>query len=107
MQVSQRQHANGFAATEPLDRLQTIGDGFRVEAHIVVWRAADAVKVPVGALFREGPGWAVFDGRQSMRDDEAGAAFAHGVERLLHQALGFVVEGGGRFVEDQYRRVLQ
>lgn len=46
--------------TEPLDRLQTIGDGFRVEAHIVVWRAADAVKVPVGALFRDGPGWAVF-----------------------------------------------
>jgi HlyD family secretion protein len=46
--------------TEPLDRLQTIGDGFRVEAHIVVWRADDAVKVPVGALFRDGPGWAVF-----------------------------------------------
>ena len=45
---------------EPLDRVQTIGDGFRVEAHIVVFRAENVVKVPVGALFREGPGWALF-----------------------------------------------
>jgi HlyD family secretion protein len=56
--------------TESLDRLQTIGDGFRVEAHIVVSRVADAVKVPVGALFRDGAGWAVFvveDGRAHKR----------------------------------------
>ena len=45
---------------EPRDRVQTIGDGFRVEAHIVVFRAENVVKVPVGALFREGPGWALF-----------------------------------------------
>ena len=45
---------------EPLDRIQTIGDGFRVEAQIVTRRVADAAKVPVGALFREGQGWAVF-----------------------------------------------
>lgn len=56
--------------TEPLDRVQTIGDGFRVEAHIVVFRAADVIKVPVGALFREGEGWAVFvveDGRAAKQ----------------------------------------
>ncbi|HVC10061.1 MAG TPA: efflux RND transporter periplasmic adaptor subunit [Burkholderiales bacterium] len=55
---------------EPLDRVQTIGDGFRVEAHIVTFRAPDALKVPVGALFRDGPGWAVFvveDGRALKR----------------------------------------
>jgi HlyD family secretion protein len=45
---------------QPLDRLQTIGDGFRVEAHIVVFREEDAVKAPVGALFRDGAGWAAF-----------------------------------------------
>jgi len=44
----------------PLDRIWTIGDAFRVEAHIVTHRVEDAVKVPVGALFREGDGWAVF-----------------------------------------------
>jgi len=45
---------------EPLDRVQTIGDGFRVDAHIVTLKVDDAVKVPVGALFRHGEGWAVF-----------------------------------------------
>jgi HlyD family secretion protein len=45
---------------EPLDKVQTIGDGFRVEAHIVVFRQENAVKAPVGALFREGAGWAAF-----------------------------------------------
>jgi HlyD family secretion protein len=47
-----------FAA--PLDQVQTVGDGFRVEAHIVVHREESALKVPVGALFREGDGWAAF-----------------------------------------------
>ncbi len=45
---------------EPLDRIQTIGDAFRVEAHIVTHREESATKVPVGALFRDGDGWAVF-----------------------------------------------
>jgi HlyD family secretion protein len=45
---------------EPLDRVQTIGDGFRVEAHIVTFRVPEAVKVPVGALFREADRWSVF-----------------------------------------------
>jgi HlyD family secretion protein len=45
---------------EPLDRVQTVGDGFRVEAHIVTHREERALKVPVGALFRDGAGWAVF-----------------------------------------------
>jgi len=44
----------------PLDQVWTLGDAFRVEAHIVTHREESAVKVPVGALFREGEGWAVF-----------------------------------------------
>lgn len=54
----------------PLDHVWTMGDGFRVEAHIVTHREEKAVKVPVGALFREGEGWAVFlvaDGRAAKR----------------------------------------
>jgi HlyD family secretion protein len=53
----------------PLDRIWTIGDAFRVEAHIVTHRVEDAVKVPVGALFREGEGWAVFvaDGKRAVK----------------------------------------
>jgi HlyD family secretion protein len=43
-----------------LDQVWTLGDAFRVEADIVTHREEDVVKVPVGALFREGEGWAVF-----------------------------------------------
>jgi HlyD family secretion protein len=55
---------------EPLDRVQTVGDAFRVEAHIVVHQEKDVTKVPVGALFRDGEGWAVYvaeDGRAHKR----------------------------------------
>jgi HlyD family secretion protein len=45
---------------EPLDRVQTLGDGFRVEAAIVLQRVEHAVKAPLGALFRDGEGWAAF-----------------------------------------------
>ncbi|HKX38982.1 MAG TPA: HlyD family efflux transporter periplasmic adaptor subunit, partial [Burkholderiales bacterium] len=44
----------------PLDQVWTIGDGFRVEAAIVIHREENALKVPVGALFREGERWMVF-----------------------------------------------
>jgi HlyD family secretion protein len=46
--------------SEPLDKVQTIGDGFRVEAHIVVFTQESAVKAPVGALFRQGADSAAF-----------------------------------------------
>ena len=54
---------------EPLDRVSTLGDAFRVEAHIVTHRVADAVKVPVGAMFRDAAGWAVFvaEGNRAAR----------------------------------------
>jgi HlyD family secretion protein len=47
----------------------TIGDAFRVEAHVITHRVEDAIKVPVGALFREGEGWAVFaaEGRRAVK----------------------------------------
>jgi len=53
----------------PLDQLWTIGDAFRVEAHIITHSVESAVKVPVGALFREGEGWAVFvaDGKRAVK----------------------------------------
>ena len=42
------------------EKVQTLGDGFRVEAHIVTFRADEALKAPVAALFRDGDGWALF-----------------------------------------------
>lgn len=45
---------------DPPAERRTLGDAFRVEARIVIWEAADEVKVPSSALFRQGDGWAVF-----------------------------------------------
>lgn len=57
------------------DRPVTLGDRFRVDASLVAWRAEDVLQVPVGALFRDGSGWAVFtvdDGRAHRRTIEIG-----------------------------------
>ena len=59
-----------------------LGDGYRVEVRVVIWREDDVVKVPVGGLFRRGNDWAAFlvDGEQvrlqtvelGQRNDEDG-----------------------------------
>jgi HlyD family secretion protein len=45
---------------EPRERWEALGDGYRVETRIVVFRAEDVVTVPASALFRHDGGWAVF-----------------------------------------------
>ncbi len=45
---------------EPLDHLPAMGDGFRVQARIIIDEAADAARIPTGALFRRGEDWAAF-----------------------------------------------
>ncbi len=37
-----------------------LGDGYRAEAEIVVWRGTDVLTVPIGALFRCESAWCVF-----------------------------------------------
>jgi HlyD family secretion protein len=44
---------------DPSDAVR-LGDGYRVEVRIVLWKDDNVIKVPVGALFRQGEGWAVF-----------------------------------------------
>lgn len=46
--------------TDAATALRALGDGYRVEVRVVVWREERTLKVPVGALFRRGEGWAVF-----------------------------------------------
>ncbi|MBX3406625.1 MAG: HlyD family efflux transporter periplasmic adaptor subunit [Phycisphaeraceae bacterium] len=61
-------------ADAPASR-EGLGDGYRVQTRIVVADAADVMKVPTGALFRQGDKWAAFveaDGRASMRLLEIG-----------------------------------
>ncbi|HSL21929.1 MAG TPA: efflux RND transporter periplasmic adaptor subunit [Vicinamibacterales bacterium] len=52
-----------------------LGDAYRVEVRVVIWERPDAVKVPVGSLFRRGEDWAVFvvnDGHATLRTIEVG-----------------------------------
>jgi HlyD family secretion protein len=49
-----------IAITEPHEQWTALGDGYRVEARLVLWRSEHAVKAPQGAVFRHGDGWAVF-----------------------------------------------
>jgi HlyD family secretion protein len=46
--------------TDRTDAIRALGDGYRVEVRIIVWRVDRTLKVPVGSLFRRGDGWAVF-----------------------------------------------
>ncbi len=51
------------------DEWSSLGHGYRVEVAITVWSAADAVQVPVAALFRSDGAWNVFaiDGARARR----------------------------------------
>ena len=73
--------------SDPLDDIKTLGDAFRVEAHIVTQRLDDATKVPVGALWRDGDGWAVFVA-------ERGRARKRNVEVTLRNTVEAVVAKG-------------
>lgn len=45
---------------DPHELRQSLGDGFRVEARIVIAEAENVLQVPTSALFRVGDDWAVF-----------------------------------------------
>lgn len=47
-----------------------LGDGYRVEAEIVIWETDDAMQVPVSALFRCDGGWCVFTVEQSRAQQQ-------------------------------------
>jgi HlyD family secretion protein len=46
--------------TEPRAKREALGDGYRVEARIVVWEGESVLKAPAGAFFRHADAWAVF-----------------------------------------------
>jgi HlyD family secretion protein len=61
--------------TSPVDLWRVLGDGYRLEAHFVVWEGRDVLQVPTSALFRLGTAWAVFaeeQGKARRRTVEIG-----------------------------------
>jgi HlyD family secretion protein len=77
--------------TDPPAARARLGDAFRVEARVVVWESAGVLKVPAGALFRHGDGWAVFaaeGGKARRRPVQVG--HTNGLET---EVLGGLEEG--------------
>ncbi len=46
--------------TSPRNQWDVLGDGFRMEAHFVIWEGENILQIPASALFRSGREWAVF-----------------------------------------------
>ena len=74
-----------------------LGDGYRIEARIVVWEGDDTLQIPAGALFRQGDQWAAFRadgdraqlvtvalGQRNGEGAEVRSGLAEGDEVILH-----------------------
>lgn len=62
-----------------------LGHGYKVDVRVVLWEAAEALKVPITALFRDGDRWAVFvetAGRARQRHVDVGHMTATEAEVL-------------------------
>jgi HlyD family secretion protein len=72
--------------TDASDAVRALGDGYRVEVRIIIWRHERTLKVPVSSLFRRGDGWAVF-------------TVAGGVARVQPVQLGQRNENDGQILD--------
>jgi HlyD family secretion protein len=76
---------------DPIENRPTLGDGFRVEARIVLWKGVDIMKAPVGSLFRQKDRWAVYkivDDVIHLVEIEVGHRGGNEVEVLKGLAVG-------------------
>jgi HlyD family secretion protein len=92
---------------EPVTKFTALGDGFRVEARLVLWESPGVLRVPSAALFRRGNEWAAFQcqgsravlkavqtGRRSSEFTEIIAGLSEGDEVILYP--GDLVEDDAR-----------
>ena len=71
-----------------------LGDAYRVEARITVWQSDDAVMMPLGSLFRQEGGWAVFvaeNGRARLQRVEIGQRNSEAVQVVTGVTAGQAV----------------
>lgn len=79
---------------EPREKWAVLGDGYRVEVSIEVWRGEDVLQVPASSVFRHGKGWAVYvsdDGVAKRIPVETGHRNSSAVEILSGLAEGDLV----------------
>jgi HlyD family secretion protein len=109
----EEQRVNVLAALDaPRSEWAALGDGFRVEARLVLWQGEDVLKVPQGAAFRHGDGWAVFrvvSGRSRLTEVEIGHRGETEVEVLggLEPGAMVVVHPGDRVEEGARVEVIE
>lgn len=89
---------------DPVDRRPTLGDSYRVEARIVVWEKADALRAPAGALFQRGGRWQTYvveAGRARLREVKVGRGNGVQTEVLegLADGAALVVYPGDKVVD--------
>ena len=96
------------------EKWRALAHGYRVEVRVVIWERADALKLPVSALFREGGRWVVFVaangranrrlvslGRRNDREADVVDGLAAGETVVLHPSdkvvdgVRVVARGGG------------
>ena len=76
---------------EPRERWKGLGDGFRVEARLLVWEDPNVLTVPDGALFRTGEDYCAYvvaGGKIALRHVTLGRR-----NGLVAQVLGGLVDG--------------
>jgi HlyD family secretion protein len=91
----EEQRVNIIADFPDRDKIpSTLGDGFRVEARIIIWEQDGVMKVPTSALFRHADGWAVFrveNDRAVLRSVKLGRKSPLAAEVLEGLTLGDTV----------------
>jgi HlyD family secretion protein len=95
----------------PPEQRTTVGDGFRVEARIIVWEEEKVLKVAAGALFRTRQDWSCFvveNGRAVLRSIKAGRS--SGVETQVLEGLkegeSVILYPGGRVKPGQRVKII-
>jgi HlyD family secretion protein len=82
---------------DPSGACEALGDAYRVDVKIVVWEAANVLRVPTSAIFRDGERWALYRvaggrayrslvaiGHQSGQHAEAASGVSDGDVVVLH-----------------------
>lgn len=104
------QRANVIA--EFIDSPDGLGDGYRVDARIVIWESSSVLKIPASALFRVGSTWSTFVvenrrtrlvaveiGHRNASEAEITKGLEEDMEVVLHPSND--LKGGARIVMRQ------
>jgi HlyD family secretion protein len=80
----------GVLTASALTKVYHMGEGYRIEASILIWSGADVMTVPASAPFRHGGGWAVY-GIERGRAHLAPIEIGHRTDAMVEVRRGLRV----------------